>query len=193
MTGSTNREDTAPRPDSAQGKVNVVGSPASPQAQNKCQITWREAGRGNTTRESPFDAEKRERGRKRDKWRSSGEQHKGKSKTLPLLHLDSLSPASSSSVNFLFLSSLLTSTFSHQLFLVPQFKSLLFLFNFHLCTNAFDLCTFLKGLLRAVSAVKFQLWFFCNAVFLTAQMSSQDVAHDFFRSVKGLHDHLWVN
>lgn len=30
MTGSTNGEVTAPHPDAAQGKVNVVGFPASP-------------------------------------------------------------------------------------------------------------------------------------------------------------------
>lgn len=39
---------------------------------------------------------------KGDKWRSSGELHKGKSKSVLLLHLDSLSPASSSSVNLIF-------------------------------------------------------------------------------------------
>lgn len=87
----------------------------------KINARWlgEERGGGNITRESLFDAEKREKEgegeRRRDKWRSFGELHKGKSETVPLLHLDSAAPASSPSVNFLFLRSPLTSTFSHQL------------------------------------------------------------------------------
>lgn len=116
---------------------------------------------------------------KGDKWRSSGELHKGKSKSVLLLHLDSLSPASSSSVNLIFFLLPSDTHFlksSLRFYLPPPaillllrycpLKPLLFFFSIYIvpevnsiCT-VIDLCALFKGLCIGCFV---PTWFICSS------------------------------